>query len=75
MKRKSVHEPKAKLMSVSDVRDDARELAAVLRANLSKSEPVVRLQVPFSTLLSAVDHLHRNELAMLHKRVGELLAV
>jgi len=31
MKRKSAHEPKAKLMSTAEVWDDAQQIAAVLR--------------------------------------------
>ncbi|MEK7250300.1 MAG: hypothetical protein AAB209_07760 [Bacteroidota bacterium] len=73
MKRKSVHEPRARLMSADDVRADAEELVEVLRAKPSKNESVVRLQIPFSTLLSAVDQLRRHELALLQKRVGERL--
>jgi hypothetical protein len=30
MKRKSIHEPKAKLMSVAEVRDDSQQIASVL---------------------------------------------
>jgi hypothetical protein len=34
---KSVHEPDARVMSVEDVRDDAQQIADVLRQNLIKA--------------------------------------
>jgi hypothetical protein len=75
MKKKSAHEPKAKVMSAADVWDDAQEIADVLRQNLLRAEqPVVRLQIPLSTLLSAIDNLKRNELIILHEHVKERLA-
>jgi len=74
MKRKSVHEPKAKLMSAADVWDDAQQIATVLRQNLLKAEPVVRLQIPLSAFLSALDNLNQDELVILRQRVEERLA-
>jgi hypothetical protein len=73
MKRKTTHEPKAKLMSAADVWDDAQQIASVLRRN-AKSEPVVRLQIPLSVFLSALDSLDRDELAILRDRVQQQLA-
>lgn len=73
MKRKSVHEPKAKLMSAADVWDDAREIANVLTQNLLKAEPLVRLQIPLSFFLSALDDLSRDDLVILQKRLEERL--
>jgi hypothetical protein len=74
MKRKSVHEPEAKMMSAADVWDDAQQIASVLRQNLLKAEPVVRLQIPLSVFLSALDSLSRDELVVLHERVESRLA-
>lgn len=74
MNRKSAHEPKAKVMSAADVWEDAQQIAQVLRQNLLAAEPVVRLQIPLSTFLSALDSLSHDELLMLHKRVEERLA-
>ncbi len=74
MKRKSVHEPRAKLMSAADVWDDAQQIATVLRQNLLKAEPVVRLQIPLSAFLSALDNLSPDELVILRQRVEERLA-
>jgi len=74
MKRKSVHEPHAKVMSAAEVWEDAQQIAAVLRQNVLKAEPVVQLQIPLSVFLLALDHLSREELVMLHKRVEERLA-
>ena len=74
MKRKSVHEPKAGVMSATDVWEDAHQIATALRQNLLKAEPMVRLQVPFSVLLSALDSLNRDELMILRERLEERLA-
>jgi hypothetical protein len=74
MEPKSVHEPKAKVMSASDVWNDAREIASVLKQNILKAEPMVRLQIPLSTFLSAVENLNREELLLLHKRIETRLA-
>jgi hypothetical protein len=75
MKRKSAHESKAKVMSAAEVWDDAQQIAAVLRQNLLKAEPVVRLPIPLSVFLSALDDFSREELVILHKHVEERLAV
>jgi len=75
MKRKSVHEPKAKVMSAAEVWEDAQQIAEVLRRNLLKAEPTVGLRVPLSVFLSALDDLSREELVILRKRVDERLAI
>jgi len=74
MNNQSVHEPKAKVMSAADVWDDAQEIADVLRRNLLKVEPVIRLQIPLSVFLSAVDDFDRDELLLLRRRIEERLA-
>jgi len=74
MKRKSAHEPKAKVMSAADVWDDAQRIANVLRSNLLKTEPAVRLEIPLSVFLSALEGLSRDELLILRNRVEERLA-
>jgi hypothetical protein len=74
MNDQSVHEPKAKVMSAAEVWDDAQEIAEVLRQNLLRAEPVIRLQVPLSVFLSAVDDFDRDELLLLRRRIEERLA-
>ena len=74
MKRKSVHEPRAKVMSATDVWNDAQQITSVLRENLLRAEPTVRLQIPLSVYLSALDNLSRDELIILRERVQERLA-
>jgi len=74
MNCKSVHEPKARVMSAVDAWDDAQQIATVLK-NLVKAEPVVRLQIPLSVFLAALDNLDHDELVILHKRVEQRLAV
>lgn len=74
MKPKSAHEPGAEVMSAIGVREDARQVANILRHNLLKSEPAVQLEVPLSTFLSALDSLSRDELLILRLRVEERLA-
>ncbi len=74
MQPKSVHEPDVQLMSAADVWNDALQLADVLRQNLLWSEPMVRLQIPFSLFLSALEEFNREELVILRRRVEERLA-
>lgn len=72
---KSVHEPDAPVMSADDVWDDALQVADLLRQNLLKHERIVRLQIPFSFFLSALESFDREELVVLRQRVEERLAV
>ena len=51
MKSKSVHEPTAEVMSAAEVWEDAQQLADVLRQNLWKTEPLVKLPIPLSVFL------------------------
>lgn len=74
MQQKSAHEPEAKVMSAVDVWNDALQLADVLRQNLLNAEPMVRLQIPFSFFLSALEGFDRDELVTLRQRVEERLA-
>ena len=74
MIQKSAHEPEAEVMSAFDVWNDALQLADVLRQNLLRSEPMVRLQIPFSFFLSALESFQRDELIILRQRVEEQLA-
>ena len=74
MKTKSAHEPEADVMEAADVWGDAQQIARVLQQNLRKAEPVVRLQVPLSSFLAALDNLSKEELMVLHQRVEERLA-
>jgi hypothetical protein len=69
MVTKSTHEPGAKIMNATDVWNDAREIASVLKHNLLESEPTVRFQIPWSTFLNAVENLNREELLLLQKRI------
>jgi len=61
-------------MSASDVWGDALQLSTVLRSNLLRTEPIVRLQIPFSAFLSAVEGFDHDELIALRQRVEERLA-
>ena len=74
MEQKTVHEPEAPMMSAADVWNDAFQLAELLRQNLLRSEPMVRLQIPFSLFLSALEEFNRDELVVLRRRVEERLA-
>jgi hypothetical protein len=69
----SVHEPAANLMSAEEVWLDAQQVADILRRNLLKTEPSLRVQIPFSTFLSALGNLNRDELVILRRRVEDLL--
>ena len=61
-------------MSAAEVWDDAQEVTNALRQNSTKAEPIVRLQIPLSALLSALDNLKRDELIVLQKHVKTRLA-
>ncbi len=74
MMQKSAHEPEAEVMSAADVWNDALQLADVLRQNLLKTERMVRLQVPFSFFLLALESFDHEELIVLRQRVEERLA-
>lgn len=73
MNSQSVHEPDAKVMSAAEVWDDAQQIAEVLRQNLLKVEPVVKLQIPLSIFLTAVDNFSREELLLLRQHIEERL--
>jgi hypothetical protein len=75
MGTKSTHEPKASVMSAADVWEDAREMALLIKKNVLKAEPVVKIQIPLSTFMSAVENLSREELLILNKRIEARLAV
>ena len=75
MESKSVHEPEANVMSAEDVWDDAQQIAKVLKQNLLRIEPVIHVDIPLSSFLSALDNLSRDELEILHKRIEDRLAV
>ncbi len=74
MGAKSTHEPKARVMSATDVWEDAREIASLIKKNLLKAEPVVKIQIPLSTFISAVENLSREELLILSKCIEARLA-
>jgi len=74
MKRKSAHEPKAKVMSAAEAWEDAQEVAQIMRRNVLSAEPTVGLRIPLSVFLSALDDLSREELVILRKRVNARLA-
>ena len=73
MKPRSMHEPKAKVMSAPEVWEDAQQIAAVLRENLLRAGPLVRLHVPLSTFLAALENLSHDELLLLRKHVEDRL--
>jgi hypothetical protein len=69
MKSKSVHEPESKFMAAAEVWEDAQQIADVLRRNWLQAESLVRLQIPLSSYLSALDNIGRKELMIPLKRV------
>jgi hypothetical protein len=74
LKGKAAHEPEAKVMNAEDVWDDAQQIADVLRQNLLKGDPMVKLQIPLSIFLAAVDNFSQDELILLRRRIDERLA-
>lgn len=61
-------------MSAEEVWADAQRVAEVLRHNLLKAEPIVKLQIPLSVFLAAIDDFDRDELAIVRQRIEEKLA-
>ncbi len=61
-------------MNAAEVWDDAQKVTSLFRQNLMKAARIVRLQIPLSALLSAIDNLKRDELVILQKHVKERLA-
>lgn len=74
MTEKTAHEPTTNVMMAAEVWEDAKLVATVLRQNLLKIEPVVKLQIPFSIFVSALDGFDKEELVILRQRVEEKLA-
>lgn len=74
MQQQSIHEPDAKLMSAADVWEDAQQTAQLLQRNRAKSEPVIRLPIPLSVFVSALDQFNRDELLVVRKHIEEKLA-
>ena len=73
MKHKAAHEPKAQVMPAADVWEDAQQITTVLRRNFLKAEPVVRLPIPLSLFLSALDNFSREELLIVRQHLEERL--
>lgn len=74
MKIKTPHEPQEQVMSAREAVEDADRLEALLKRNILKAEPMVRIQIPFSSFLNALESFDRDELAILRQRVDEYLA-
>jgi len=73
-KRKSVHEPKAPLLSAQDAIQDAERLQELLWRNRQQAEREVQLRVPFTVILKAIDQLEASELRLLVQRLEDRLA-
>jgi hypothetical protein len=72
--QKSVHEPKAALLSAQDAIQDAKRLQTLLQRNRQQAEREVRLRVPFAVIIEAIDQLDASELRLLAQRLEERLA-
>jgi len=71
---KSIHEPRAQLLSAQDAIRDAERLQALLLRNRQRAEREVQLRVPFTVIIEAVDQLEADELRLLAQRLEERLA-
>jgi hypothetical protein len=72
--QKSIHEPRAQLLSAQDAIRDAERLQALLLRNRQQAEREVQLRVPFTVIIEAVDQLEADELRLLAQRLEERLA-
>jgi len=75
MQEQSVHEPNAPLMSAVEVWDDAQRIRKLLQRKQPKKEPIIRLPIPFSIFISALEQFSRDELITVHRRIEEKLAI
>ena len=73
-KPKSIHEPRAQLLSSQDAIRDAERLQVLLLRNRQQAEREVQLRVPFTVIIEAVDQLEADELRLLAQRLEERLA-
>jgi len=73
--QKSIHEPKAQLLSGQDAIQDAERLRALLRRNRERTEREVQLRVPFTVIIEALDQLEAGELRLLAQRLEERLTI
>jgi hypothetical protein len=71
---KSIHEPRAQLLSAQDATQDAERLQALLLRNRQRAEREVQLRMPFTVIIEAVDQLEADELRLLAQRLDERLA-
>jgi|GEM_PF-1916799 len=70
----SVHEPEAQLLSAQDAVQDARRLRELLSCNRQQVRQGVQLQVPFATIIEAVDRLEDVQLRLLAQQLKKRLA-
>lgn len=69
-----MHEPEAQLLSAQDAIQDAKRVRGLLSRNRQRAEREVQLQVPFATIIEALDQLEVSELHLLAQRLEERLA-
>ena len=74
MLEKTVHEPDAELMSAEEAWEDAQLLSRMRARRRAKSESIVRLPIPFSAFISALEQFSRDELLLVHQHIQERLA-
>jgi len=70
-----VHEPDAPLLAADDAIQDAGRLQELLRRNAQRAQHEIRLSVPLSAIMEAVEQLGPEELRLLAQRLDERLAL
>ena len=73
MKRKTVHEPAAILMSAADTIADANRLKELFREQALRSAPAVELRIPLASFLAALDQFPRKDLLEVKQKLDERL--
>jgi len=61
-------------MDANDVWEDAKRLAQARRQVNNVASAVIRMQVPLSAFLAALDEFDHDELILVRQRVEEMLA-
>ena len=73
MKRKSIHEPAAKLMPAADAVADADRLKELFIERALRSAPAVEVRIPLASFLAALDQFPRKDLLEVKKKLEERL--
>ena len=73
MRRKSIHEPSAKMMSAADTMADANRLKELFAERALRSARAVEVRIPLASFLAALDQFPRKDLLEVKQRLEQRL--